>query len=109
MNRIARETLGVIDIFVTGETIEHRLAKKPHEEMSSVLSASRLRYDLSAQLGQSKGVIQFTIREQTGVPGDFAAVEFQLQATVEIDPARVEFGLTHRGRHDRAPNIATRY
>jgi hypothetical protein len=43
------------------------LAKKPHEEMSGVLAAPRLREDLSAQLGPSKGVIQFTIREQTGV------------------------------------------
>jgi len=31
---------------------EHRLPKKSHQEMSSVLAAPRLRQNLSAQLGQ---------------------------------------------------------
>jgi hypothetical protein len=64
---ILREALGVIHVFVSGETTEHRLPKKSHQEMSGVLATPRLRQNLSAQLGQSKGVIQFTIREQTGV------------------------------------------
>jgi hypothetical protein len=41
-DRNARETLGVIDIFVTGKTTGHRLAKKPDEEMSGVPAAPRL-------------------------------------------------------------------
>ena len=40
---------------------------------------------------------------------DVAAMEFQLQVSVEIDPERLEFRFTHRVRHDRAPNIATKY
>ncbi len=54
-------------------------------------------------LRQSKGVIQFTIREQTGVGSHVAAMEFQLEAPVEFDPERLEFRFTHRVRHDRAP------
>ena len=41
-------------------------------------------------------------RSVAGLPRT-AAVEFQLQATVEIDPRRRRFRFTHRGRHDRAP------
>ncbi len=65
--RILREALGVIHVFVSGETTEYRLPKKSHQEMSGILATPRLRQNLSAQLGQSKGVIQFTIRAQTGV------------------------------------------
>ena len=64
---ILRAALGVIHVLVSGETTEHRLPKKSHQEMSGVPATPRLRQNHSAQLGQSKGVIQFTIREQTGV------------------------------------------
>ncbi len=37
-----------------------------------------------------------TSRQQTVVGGDLAAVEFQLQATVKIDPQMRLFGFTHR-------------
>jgi hypothetical protein len=42
-------------------------SKKFYQEVSSVLAEPRPGQNLSAQLGQSKGVIEFTIREQTGV------------------------------------------
>ncbi len=77
--------------------------------MSGVLTAPCLRQNLSAKLSQSKRIIQFPIREQTGIRRNVAAMEFQLQAPVEIDPERLEFHFTHRVRHDRASNIATRY
>ena len=41
-------------------------------------------------------MIQFAIGEQPGIRGDLAAVEFQLQATVEIDPQMRLSGFTHR-------------
>ncbi len=59
--------------------------------------------------GQPKRVIQLAIDEEAGIRGDLAAVKFQLQAAVEIDPQRRQFRVTHRVRHDRAPNIASRY
>ncbi len=54
--------------------------------MLGVLATPRLRQNLSAKLSQSKRINQFPIREQTGIGRDVAAMEFQLQAAVEIDP-----------------------
>ncbi len=51
----------------------------------------------------------FPIREQTGIGRDVAAMEFQLQAAVEIDPKASLFRFTHRVGHDRAPSIAAMY
>jgi hypothetical protein len=65
--------------------------------------------DRIGHAGQPKRVIQFAIDEEAGIRGDLAAVKFQLQAAVEIDPQRRRFRFTHRVRHDRAPNIASRY
>ena len=73
------------------------------------LAAPRLRQNLSAQFGQSKRVIELAVGKKTTIGRDVAAVEFQLQAPVEIDPERGQFRFTHRVRHDRAPSIAARY
>ncbi len=63
----------------------------------------------SAHAGQPKRVIEFAIGVQAGIRGNSAAVDFQLQAAVEIDPQRPRFCFTHRVGHDRALNVATRY
>ncbi len=75
----------------------------PPDRMPDVLAASRLGQDRSGHAGQPQRLIQFAIGEQAGFRGDLAAVEFQLEATVEIDPKRVPFRFTHRVSHDRAP------
>ena len=67
------------------------------------------RQNLSAQFGQFKRVIELAVGEQAGVRADLAAVKFQLQAAVEIDPKKRRFRFTHRVRHDRAHKIATKY
>jgi hypothetical protein len=77
--------------------------------VSDVLAASRLGQDRSGHAGQPQRVIQFAISDQAGIRSDRAAVELQLQATVEINAQRPRFCLTHRVRHDRAPNIAASY
>lgn len=44
------------------------------------------RQHATGQVGQPEGVVQVPVGQQRGVGGDAAAVEFQFQATVEIDP-----------------------
>ena len=85
---ILRETLGVVHVLVSGKTTEHRLPQEPHQEVAGVLAAPHLREHRPGQLGQSKRVVQFTIRQQASVRRDVAAMEFQLEAPVEIDPER---------------------
>ena len=94
--RVERKPLGVVHVLVPGQPTEHRLAKQPLDQMSDVLAASRLGQDRSGHVGQSERVIQFAIGEQPGIRSDLAAVEFQLQATVEIDPQMRLSGFTRR-------------
>ena len=77
------------------------------DQVPVVLAAPRLGQDRSGPAGQPQRVIRFAINERTGIRGDLAAVEFQLQAAVEFDPQRRRYRFTHRARHDRAPNIAS--
>jgi hypothetical protein len=107
--RVERQPLGVVHVLVAGEAAEHRLAKQPPDQVPNDPAAPRLGQNRPGQVGQSERVIQFAIGEQAGVRGDLAAVEFQLQAAVEIDPQRPRIRLTHRVGHDRASNIFTRY
>ena len=57
----------------------------------------------SCQIGQPERVVQFAIGQQSGVGGDAVAVEFQLQAAVEIDPQRAVIRFTRWVFHPRAP------
>jgi hypothetical protein len=92
--RVGRKPLGVVHVLVSGQPSEHRLPKQPLDHVADVLVASRLDQDRSGHAGQSERVIQFAIGEQSGIPGDLAAVKFQLQATVEIDPKMRPSGFT---------------
>jgi hypothetical protein len=38
-----RQAVGVVDIFITGETAEHRLAQQPGQQVAGVLAAAAFR------------------------------------------------------------------
>ena len=63
----------------------------------------------SAQLGQSKRVIELAAGKKAGIGCDVTAVAFRLHAAIEIDPKRLQFRFTRRIRHDRAPGIAAMF
>ena len=56
------------------------------------------------RIGQPERVVQFAISQQSGVGRDAAAVEFQLQAAVKIDPQRPIIRFTRWVFHTRASN-----
>jgi hypothetical protein len=66
-DEIVRQALGIVHVLIASKTAEHRLAKKSHQEMSGVLAAPRLRQKLSAQLGQSKRVIELAVGKKTTI------------------------------------------
>ena len=72
------------------------MPKQPLDQVPDVLAASRLGQDRPGHAGQPKRVIQFAIDEEAGIRGDLAAVKFQLQAAVEIDPQMRLSGFTRR-------------
>ena len=108
-HQIMRLPFSVVHIFIAGQAAEHRLAQKPCQEIARVLAPPYLRENVARQRAPPKRVIQLTIREQTGIGGDPAAVEFQLQPPVETDPERPSLRFTHRMRHRRPPIIVSTY
>src|SRR5262249_55938201 len=45
--------------------------------------------------GQSEGIVEFAVGEESGVAGDGGAVELQLDLAVEIDAQGVILAVTH--------------
>jgi len=102
-----RQTLGIVDIVVAGETAKYRLPQKPCQQMPGVPAAPNLRKSIARHHARPEHLIQLAIRKQTGVGGGLAAVEFQLQAPVKTDPQRPSVRFTHRMHHRRPPIAAS--
>ncbi len=62
------------------------------------------------QIGQAETIVQLALGQEPSVRRDPAAMEFQLQAAVEIDPkAPPPFQFTHRIRHGLIAKANIRY
>jgi hypothetical protein len=72
--------------------------------VAGVLASTAFHQGRTRQIGQPERVVQFAVSEQSGVGGDPAAVEFQLQAAVEIDPQRPVISFTRWVFHPRDSN-----
>jgi hypothetical protein len=77
---------GVINVLVAGETAEHEPAQQTGQHMVGVLAPPALRQRRTRHIGQFERVVQLAAGEQSGIGGDAAVMEFQLQATLEIEP-----------------------
>ena len=99
-----RNEVGIVHIRVAGEAAEHRLAQQAAQQVPGVLATTAFRQRRPRHIGQPERVIQFAVSKPSGVGGDPAAVEFQLQAAVEIDPKRTIIRFTRRVFHPRAPH-----
>ncbi len=101
---IMSETIGVVHVFIPGETAKHGLAEQPGQHVPGVLAAAAFRQRRPRDVGQPERVVQLTVCEQSGVGGDPAGVEFQRQAAVEIDPQRPVISFTRWVFHPRDCN-----
>jgi hypothetical protein len=52
----------------------------------SVLAGPAVLEKTPGNVSQAKGIVKLPIGKQSGVRGDPGTMEFQLEATVEIDP-----------------------
>jgi hypothetical protein len=73
--------------------------------VASVLAPAALRQRRTRQIGQPKGVVQFSVDKDYGVGGDPATVELQLQSAVDLDPQGAIISFTRRVFHERAFNL----
>jgi hypothetical protein len=56
--------------------------------MPRVLASTQIRRRHPGDLGQPESFVQLAVGQEPSVRRDLAAMEFQLQAVVEIDPQR---------------------
>jgi hypothetical protein len=75
--------------------------------MPSVLAAPTLRQRRARRIGQPERVVQFPVGQQAGVGGDAAAVKFQLQPPVEINPQSTAIRFTRWVFHARPSDSTT--
>jgi hypothetical protein len=61
------------------------LAEESQQAVLRVLSGSGVVQAGRRCAGQSEGIVEFTVGEESGVTGDGRAVELQLELAVEID------------------------
>jgi hypothetical protein len=54
----------------------------------------------SCEISEADRVVQFSMDQDAGIGGDAAAMKFQLQAAVEIDPQRVIIRFTRWVFHE---------
>ena len=84
------------DIPFSGQVSNHRLAQQARQQVARVLATPQARQRRTSQITQVKNFVQLAIGQEPGVRRDLAAVKFQLQAMVEIDPQMRLSGFTRR-------------
>ena len=67
---IARQTLGIVYIFVSGEATEHGLTQETDQNVARVLTATTLRQHCTGERGQAERIVQFMIGEQPSIRRD---------------------------------------
>jgi hypothetical protein len=92
---IEAKTLGIIDIFIAGQTAVDRLAKESQQAVLGVLPRAGVNQAARGRASQSESVVEFTIGKESGITGNGRAVELQLDLTVEIDTQGVILAVTH--------------
>jgi hypothetical protein len=75
MVRIEAEALGVVDIFVTGQTVVDRLPQQGEQAVLGVRPCPGILQAAWGRAGQSEGVIEFPIGQESGATGDGGPVE----------------------------------
>jgi hypothetical protein len=97
-HRIAAEPVRVIDVLVSGKARENGLAQEARETMPSVLSCARITDQTRCHVRQTKGVVQFTMKQQSTVRADRRPTKFQLDRPVKLKSQRACFAFTRRVR-----------
>ena len=68
--RIARQTLGVVHVFIPGETSEYRLAQKADVHVARVLAPTAIPQHATGERGETERIVQFAICEQPRIGCD---------------------------------------
>src|SRR5262249_7138522 len=92
---IETEALSVVDILVASQAAVEGLTQPGEQAALGVLPGAGVMQAVCRVAGQTEGVIEFSISEESGVAGDRRAVELQLELAVKIDAQGVMVAVTH--------------
>jgi len=82
------------------------LAQHADEGVAAVPPGALIGEKVTGRWRQPKCVIEFAIREQTGIGGDDGPAKLHHDAAVEFEPKNAVFGFTRRVRHFGAASSA---
>ena len=105
-DRVKAEPVSIVHIVVAAKASENGLAELPDKTVATVLPTTGVRECVPDNLGQSDRIIQFPVRQQSGVGSDLGTVELKLEPTVKIQPQNPLFRFTHRVSHINTPNLS---
>ena len=102
--RIEAEPVGIVHVVVAAKASENGLTELPDKTVATVLPTTGVSEHVPGNLGQSKSIIQFPLRQQPSVGRDLGTVELKLQTAVKIQSQNPCFPFTHRVSHINTPN-----
>jgi hypothetical protein len=82
------------------------LAQHADEGVATVLACASVGEKLTGYWRQSERIVEFAIREQTGIGSHDGAAKLHHDAPIEIEPKNAVFGFTRRVRHFGATSSA---
>jgi hypothetical protein len=83
-DRIKSETVGIVDILVSGQSPELRLLEQPVKPMDRVLAASGVAWCCSRQIEKPERVIKFAHHKQAAVRTELRTPELHLHTRVKM-------------------------
>ena len=95
-HRIAAQPVGVIDVLISGQARENRLAQEAREAVPSVLASANISKQTRRHVRQAKNIVQFAVQQQSAIRTDRRTPELNLDRAVKFQPKRPRFRFTRR-------------
>ena len=89
----------IVHVFVSRKSAENGLTEHADERMTTVLPRARIGEKVTGPWSQSKCIIEFAIREQTGIRRNDRSTKLKHHTTVEVGPENTILSFTRRVRH----------
>ena len=79
------QVFGVVHVLVSGEATENGLTQQTDNSMAAVLARARIGERIACHHRQAEHVIEFAIRQQSGIRGHHRAAKLE-DAAIKIEP-----------------------
>jgi hypothetical protein len=81
--RIMAQPLGVVHIFVSGKSSEHRLSQHFDESMPTVPASACVSEYIAGHRSEAERIVEFPVREQAGIGSNHRSAKLEHQPAVE--------------------------